>query len=56
MFVIMFYGLYEEMNYFFYCSLVGYEFGYIYCVEIEVFEEIGVWGRVLGVSFKICYS
>lgn len=50
MFVIMFYGLYEEMNYLLYCSLVGYEFGYIYCVEKEEFEEILVRGRVLGIS------
>ena len=40
MFVTMFYGLYEEMN----------------RAETEAFEEIGVRGRVLGVSPKTRYS
>lgn len=56
MFVTMFYGLYEEMNHLLYCSSAGHEPGYIYRAETEAFEEIGVRGRVLGVSPKTRYS
>ena len=56
MFVTMFYGLYEEMNHLLYCSSTGHEPGYIYRAETEAFEEIGVRGRVLGVSPKTRYS
>lgn len=56
MFVTMFYGLYEEMNHLLYCSSAGHEPGYIYRAETEAFAEIGVRGRVLGVSPKTRYS
>ena len=56
MFVTMFYGLYEEMNHLLYCSSAGHEPGYIYRAETETFEEMGVRGRVLGVSQQTRYK
>ena len=56
MFVTMFYGLYEELNHLLYCSSAGHEPGYIYRAETETFEEMGVRGRVLGVSQQTRYK
>lgn len=56
MFVTMFYGLYEEMNHLLYCSSAGHEPGYIYRAETQIFEEIDVRGRVLGVSQQTRYQ